>query len=113
MADPRHDTGSIPLDECEEEFKEDARRKSQRACSHADVEFLEPVHAEGFALNISEGGLRVAVYEEIPAEAECVVRVSLDDGREVERRARVVWSKKAADGWVLGLEFRDRDPTAP
>jgi hypothetical protein len=107
MAQPRQDTGSVPLDD---EFCEDARRRSQRACSDADVEFLEPVKAEGVALNISEGGLRVAVYDEIPADAECVVRVLLEGGAHVERRARVVWSKKAADGWVLGLEFRDRDP---
>lgn len=110
MAHPRQDTGSVPLDASEEEFREDARRRSQRACSDADVVFLEPVKAEGVALNISEGGLRVAVYEEIPADADCLVEVRREDGEHAERRARVVWSKKVADGWVLGLEFRDRDP---
>jgi hypothetical protein len=110
MAHPRTDTGSVPLETCDEEFREDARRRSQRACSDADVIFLEPVQAEGVALNISEGGLRVAVYDEIPADAACRVRVMGDEGKQVERRARVVWSKKAADGWVLGLEFRDGDP---
>jgi hypothetical protein len=112
MAQPRLDSGSVPLEASDEEFREDARRRSQRECSHADVEFLSPVTAEGVALNISEGGLRVAVYDEIPADAECLVKVRLEDDRQVERQARVVWSRKVADGWVLGLEFKDRDPDA-
>jgi hypothetical protein len=107
MAHPKQDIGSVPLDACDEEFREDARRQSQRACSDADVEFLEPIQAEGVALNISEGGLRVAVYDEFPADAECVVKLRHSDDEHVSRRARVVWSKKVADGWVLGLKFLD------
>ena len=51
--------------------------------------------------------MRVAVYQEIPADQDCIIKIWITDDHHVSRRAEIVWSKEAADGWVLGLKFCD------
>ena len=100
----RRHTGAYSLAD-DEAFQKVARRKSGRELSNANVDFIEPVKTEGVAVNISEGGMRVAVYEKIPTEEDCIVKIWLTDDHHVSKRARIVWTKEAPDGWVLGLEF--------
>jgi hypothetical protein len=110
MSLPRKLTGAMSLLE-DEAFQPVARRRSERESSNANVDFIEPVKAEGVTLNISDGGMRVAVYQEIPADQDCIIKIWLTDNHHVCRRARIVWSKAVADGWVLGLEFAGEGET--
>lgn len=72
---------------------------------------------EGWALNLSEGGLRAILdteglkLEELFALGR-EVRVSI--GENAERPARIVWVQAEADGAIIGVAFLDhKDPRAP
>jgi hypothetical protein len=64
---------------------------------------------EGWALNVSRGGLRVILEEKVDLGAEFEITMSLADAREGLTNpvvARVVWVQEELDGVVAGLEFR-------
>ncbi len=82
-----------------------ARRQSTRFPLNADVSIVEPVEADGFVINASVGGLRIAVDREIPLERRCVADVHFELDRRSREHCRVVWSRELADGWLVGLEF--------
>jgi len=82
-----------------------ARRGTHRVPFHAEVELVGPHAAQGVALNVSRGGVRVALEGEVRIGDVCGVRVVLDDGREAAERARVVWKRRLPDGWLAGLAF--------
>ena len=84
-----------------------ARRASQRHPLHADVELLDPVRAQGVAINASAGGMRVAIDQPLGVDTLCVVRVVTSAGREVLEKARVIWTRQLPDGWLVGLSFVD------
>ena len=73
------------------------------------MEVLEPLQARGVALNVSAGGLRIAIDRCLPGDEPVVIKVCLPQGRFSVERARVVWSRKLSDGCVAGLEFLDID----
>jgi hypothetical protein len=59
---------------------------------------------EGWALNLSRGGLRCILEEKVALGAEYFV--TLGDGEEFsDRRARVVWVQEEPDGVIVGVEF--------
>ncbi|MEM1029030.1 MAG: PilZ domain-containing protein [Myxococcota bacterium] len=62
-----------------------------------------PPEVEGWALNISSGGLRVVVDE--PLSVGDAFRVSIGDA--AARAARVVWAREDQGGAVAGLAFTD------
>jgi hypothetical protein len=65
---------------------------------------------EGWALNISTGGLRAILDEAVPADACFDVVV----GEAEPRPARVVWVRKERDGAIVGVAFEDvADASAP
>lgn len=82
-----------------------ARRRHRRHALDATVDVLAPVEAAGIALNVSAGGLRVAVDRPLPVGRECLVQVRPDGGGEVIECARVAWTREQPDGWLVGLEF--------
>lgn len=82
----------------------DARRTSVRWPVHAEVELIEPAGASGIVINVSGGGLRVAIDRPLALGEHCVLRVCTADGVTTEH-ARVVWCRDLADGSVVGLEF--------
>lgn len=64
---------------------------------------------EGWALNVSRGGLRVILEEcvELGAEFEVTMTGSdLGDDDGVPRVGRIVWVQEEPDGVVAGIEFR-------
>lgn len=81
-----------------------SRRNADRYPLNADVEVLEPFNTHGVVINASDGGLRVAVEDELPVDATCVIEVQLAEGKIVET-ARVVWSRAHPDGYLVGFEF--------
>ena len=60
---------------------------------------------DGWALNVSRGGVRVILEEMVELGEEYQVTVGADESRQLNRRARVVWVQEEHDGFVVGLEF--------
>ena len=59
---------------------------------------------EGWALNVSRGGVR-AIFE-ASVELGEELRVSIGEGEgSLVRRGRVVWKQDEPDGTILGVEF--------
>jgi hypothetical protein len=65
---------------------------------------------EGWALNVSRGGVRVILEEKVELGAD--FEVSMVDGTALSeppkvRPGRIVWVQEEPDGVVAGVEFRD------
>ena len=72
-------------------------------------ELAEP--REGWALNLSRGGIRVIVEDGgVVLGQEYDVTVG-DDTKE--RKARIVWMQEEPDGVICGMEFMFEDGTIP
>ena len=56
----------------------------------------------GWALNISRGGLRAIVEDQVELGAE--VSIAIDD-EPPKRRGRIVWIQEEPDGAIVGIEF--------
>jgi hypothetical protein len=64
---------------------------------------------EGWALNMSRGGIRVILEEKVDlgAEFEIVMADGAGNGTATTRRiGRIVWVQDEPDGVIAGLEFR-------
>ena len=81
------------------------RRRSARRPFHATVEMVQPAAGEGVTLNVSEGGLRIAVDVALPADDVCLLYVCEPGGERKLERARVAWSREVSDGWIAGLQI--------
>ena len=60
---------------------------------------------DGWALNVSRGGIRVILDEALEPGA----RVRLAIGDQPHRDSRVVWVQAEPDGAIVGFEFLDPD----
>jgi hypothetical protein len=62
---------------------------------------------EGWALNVSRGGLRVILEERVELGAEFEITIS-EGGVEsgAPQSGRIVWVQEEPDGVVAGIEFR-------
>lgn len=60
---------------------------------------------EGWALNISRGGLRAILEASLELGEELEVTVGDESKSPLSRRGRVVWIQEEADGIVVGVEF--------
>ena len=58
---------------------------------------------EGWALNVSRGGLRVILEEKVELGQEFEIEVGTDDG--TSRHGRIVWMQEEPDGVIVGIEF--------
>ena len=58
---------------------------------------------EGWALNVSRGGLRAILEEKVVLGQKFDVAIGTDD--VVLRASRVVWVQEEPDGVIVGLEF--------
>lgn len=69
---------------------------------------------DGWALNISRGGIRVVIEGRIHLGQVLVIEgYDPDDPDAPPRRGRVVWSQEEPDGSVVGMEFIDSDDSVP
>ncbi len=62
---------------------------------------------DGWALNISRGGVRAIVEESVELGEEFEITIGDETGSAavLTRRARVVWVQDEPDGMIVGLEF--------
>lgn len=58
---------------------------------------------EGWALNVSRGGLRVILEEKVVLGQKFDVALGTDE--VMNRPSRVVWVQEEPDGVIVGLEF--------
>jgi hypothetical protein len=58
---------------------------------------------EGWALNVSRGGLRAILEEKVLLGQKFEVAIGTDES--VVRPSRVVWVQEEPDGVIVGLEF--------
>jgi hypothetical protein len=58
---------------------------------------------EGWALNVSRGGVRAILEEKVELAKEFDVEVGAEDS--LKRRGRVVWVQEEPDGVIVGIEF--------
>jgi hypothetical protein len=61
---------------------------------------------EGWALNISRGGIRVILEDKVDPGAEFEVTLTTDGEPGTPVTGRVVWVQEEPDGVVAGIEFR-------
>ncbi len=60
---------------------------------------------EGWALNVSRGGVRLILEDSVQVGEEYGVTVGDAESSPLVRRGRVVWLQQETDGVVVGLEF--------
>lgn len=58
---------------------------------------------QGWALNISRGGLRIILEERVGLGERFDITVGTDE--LVQRAARIVWIQQEPDGVICGIEF--------
>lgn len=69
---------------------------------------------DGWALNISRGGIRVVIDGRVQLGELYQIEVSDPENPDTApRSARVVWCQDEPDGAVVGLEFTDTDGGVP
>lgn len=66
---------------------------------------------EGWALNVSRGGVRVVLED--PVAVGCDYELRMGEDGEPFRPARVVWLHQEADGEIAGLQFLDVEGSVP
>ena len=60
---------------------------------------------EGWALNVSRGGVRVILEETVELGKEFDVKVGDPDKDGTSARGRIVWVQEEPDGIIAGVEF--------
>jgi hypothetical protein len=66
----------------------------------------------GWTLNVSRGGVRVIVEDEVELGREYDFYMGDEQG-SLKRRGRVVWLQDEADGQVAGVQYLDVDGSVP
>jgi hypothetical protein len=66
---------------------------------------------EGWALNVSRGGIRVILEDKVELGAEFEVSMSTGEDPSTPLTGRIVWVQEEPDGVVAGIEFRDAPST--
>jgi hypothetical protein len=61
---------------------------------------------EGWALNVSRGGVRVILEENVDLGSEFDVILSTGEESSAPQVGRIVWVQEEPDGVVAGIEFR-------
>jgi hypothetical protein len=77
------------------------------------VKRLDETVLDGWALNISRGGLRAILEAHLDLAEELEVTVGQEDKSPLTRRGRVVWIQEESDGIVVGIEFVTASGTHP
>ncbi len=83
----------------------DERRHADRWASDARVEILAPVQADAAALDVSATGLQVVLDGWLSTGSICELRITTHSGREIFKRARVIWARRVGDECVAGLQL--------
>jgi hypothetical protein len=62
---------------------------------------------EGWALNVSRGGVRVILEEKVELGSDFEVELGEGSGPSTSQPGRVVWVQEEPDGVIAGIAFRN------
>jgi hypothetical protein len=62
---------------------------------------------QGWALNVSRGGVRVILEEKVELGSEFEVEVGEGSGPATSQVGRIVWVQEEPDGVIAGVAFRN------
>jgi len=82
----------------------DERRHSARWASDARIEILTPIQAHAAALDVSATGIQLSLDGWLSTGTLCDLRITTHTGREIFKRARVIWARRVGDECVAGLQ---------
>jgi hypothetical protein len=106
---------SDPLDDRDDEGTDPGSRTRRHGGARSPVSesvvfSRGDVIIQGWALNISRGGLRAALSDSVAVGDE--FEVVIGDG-EQRRAARIVWVRAEKDGAIVGAAFLDCEGSVP
>ena len=81
----------------------DERRHSARWASDASIEILSPIQAQAAALDVSATGIQLSLEGWLSTGTLCDLRITTHTGRQIFKRARVIWARRVGDECVAGL----------
>ncbi|KPK17867.1 MAG: hypothetical protein AMJ62_00260 [Myxococcales bacterium SG8_38] len=83
---------------------EDDRRRAPRWASDAEIEIIAPVQAKAVALDVSATGIQLQLEAWLSTGTLCDLRITTHSGRQIFKRARVVWARRVGEACVAGLQ---------
>ena len=84
---------------------EQERRRTERWPSDAQLEILSPLEVEATALDVSTGGMQIALDGWLSTGTLVDLRITTRSGRTRLKRARVIWARRVGDECVAGLSL--------
>ncbi|MGB5695354.1 MAG: PilZ domain-containing protein [Polyangiales bacterium] len=81
----------------------DERRHAARWAADAQIEILSPIRASAAALDVSANGLQLSLDGWLSTGTLCDLRITMQTGRAIFKRARVIWARRVGDECVAGL----------
>jgi len=81
----------------------DNRRQAERWPSDARVEILKPIQQVAVALDVSATGVQLSLEDWLSTGTFCDLRITTHTGREIYKRARVIWARRVGEECVAGL----------
>lgn len=92
---------------------DDGRRRWRRVPVNGDITVIHPGRATGVVVDVSRGGMRIAIDRPLAMGDRFLCDVRLGDGQLTHERARVVWVKQSGGGCEAGLQFASATPAPP
>ncbi|MEM7135093.1 MAG: PilZ domain-containing protein [Myxococcota bacterium] len=80
------------------------RRRGERWPSDAKVEIMTPIQQEAFAVDVSASGIQLRLRGWLSTGSLCDLRITAHTGREIYKRARVIWARRVGDECMAGLQ---------
>jgi hypothetical protein len=106
----RNYTPSAPLPKPDQHGQRRSAGGARREASDRIVFRSEGVETNGWTLNVSRGGIRVIVEENIELGREYELLIG---DQQTPRRGRVVWVQDEADGQIAGVQYLDVEGSSP
>jgi hypothetical protein len=82
----------------------DERRNAARWASDARIEILSPIEARAAALDVSATGIQLSLDGWLSTGTLCDLRITTHTGRQIFKRARVIWARRVDEACVAGLQ---------
>ena len=82
----------------------DERRHAKRWASDARIEILAPIQTHAVALDVSATGIQLALDGWLSTGTQCDLRITTHSGREIYKRATVIWARRVGEECVAGLQ---------
>ncbi len=81
----------------------DERRRNRRWSSDVEVQILSPIEATASAIDVSARGIQLSFDGWVHTGDLCHLRITTHSGRQIYKRALVVWVRRAGNGCMAGL----------